>query len=101
MTGPDRYDDASRDHERFENELVAQDRDTARIETADIDEAHAWMLVEELISQDVVTPVAESQSLVHEPSGESFRSEKALALFHKGWKAGYDAVAERRDDEPR
>lgn len=53
------------------------------------------------IRQDVVTPVAESQSLVHEPSGNVFGSEKALALFHKGWKAGYDAAAERRDKEPR
>lgn len=101
MTGPDRYDDTSRDHERSENELLAQDSDAARIETADIDEAHAWMVVEELIAQDVVTPVAESQSLVHEPSGESFRSEEALALFHKGWKAGHDAAAARRDEEPR
>lgn len=101
MTGPDRFDDASRDQERFENELVAQDRDAARIETADIDVSHAWMLVKELIGQEVVTPVAESQSLVHEPSGESFQSEKALALFHKGWKSGYDAATERRDEEPR
>ena len=101
MTGPDRYDNASRDHERFENEQVAQDRDAARIETADIDEAHAWMLVKELIGQDVVTPIPESQSLIHEPSGESFQSEKTLALFHKGWKKGYDAAAERRDEELR
>ena len=101
MTDQDRYDDTSRDHERFENELVAQDRDAARIGTTDIDDAYAWMVVEELIGQDVVTPVAESQSLVHDPSGESFRSETALALFHKGWKAGYDAAAESRNGEPR
>lgn len=101
MTGPDRVDDTSRDHERFEKEQIAQDRDAARIETADIDEAHAWMVVEELIGQNVVMPVAKSQSLVHEPSGNVFRSEKALALFHKGWKAGYDAAAERRDEEAR
>ena len=59
------------------------------------------MLVEELIGQDVVTPVPESQSSVHEPTGEAFRSETALALFHKGWKVGYDAAAERQDEEPR
>lgn len=101
MTGLDTYEDASRDYERFENELVAQDWDATQVETADINEAHAWMLVEELIGQDVVTPVAESQSLVHEPSGNVFGSEKALALFHKGWKAGYDAATERRDEESR
>ena len=101
MTGPDRFDDGSRDHERFENELVAQDRDAVRIETTDIDDSHAWMLVKELIGQEVVTPIAESQSLVHEPSGEFFHSETALSLFHKGWKAGYDAAEDKRNEESR
>ena len=41
MTGPDALDDTTDDHERFETELIAQDRDAARVSTADIDETTA------------------------------------------------------------
>ncbi|WP_158600099.1 hypothetical protein [Halorubrum sp. Atlit-28R] len=38
MPGPDPHDDTSHDYEQFEKELLAQDRDAARVDTADIDD---------------------------------------------------------------
>ena len=91
MTGPDILDDTTDDHERLEAELVAQDRDAARVATADIDERSARRLVNDLIEDDVVTPVADQRVLVHEPSGEAFNSITQLAVFHRGWRAARDA----------
>lgn len=99
MNGLRTYEDASRDHERFEAEQIARDSDATQCETADIDEKHAWLLVEELVRLNVVTPIAESHSFVHEPSGKIFDSEKAVAQFHKGWKAGYESAVTRPDGE--
>ncbi|WP_081927454.1 hypothetical protein [Halobellus rufus] len=94
MPGPDPHDDTSRDYEQFEKELLAQDRDAAGGDTADIDDATAQRLVNDLVDADVVTPVPEDQVLVHEPSGTAFDSTTQLAVFHRGWTAGRDADAE-------
>lgn len=91
MTGPDILDDTTGDYDRLETELVAQDRDAARVATADIDERSARRLVNDLIEDDVVTPVADQRVLVHEPSGEAFDSITQLAVFHRGWRAARDA----------
>ena len=94
MTGPDTIDDTTADHRRLETELVAQDRDAARVTTADVTETTARHLVGDLIEDDVVIPVAEQRVLVHEPSGEAFDSIKQLAVFHRGWTAARDASEE-------
>ena len=94
MTGPDILDDTTDDYERFETELVAQDRDAVRVSTADIYERRARHLVGELIEDDVVRPIAEERVLVHEPSGEAFDSITQLAVFHRGWRAATDVDAE-------
>jgi len=61
------------------------------VATADIDERSARRLVNDLIEDDVVTPVADQRVLVHEPSGEAFDSITQLAVFHRGWRAARDA----------
>ena len=94
MTDPDPHDDTSADYEQFEKVLLAQDRDAAGVDTADIDEATARRLVDDLIDADVVTPVPEDRVLVHEPSGAAFDSSTQLAVFHRGWTAGRDTDAE-------
>ena len=94
MTGPDILDDTTDGHERLEPELVAQDRDAARVSTADIDERGVRHLVNDLIEDDVMTPVAEQRVLVHEPSGEAFDSITQLAVFHCGWRAATDVDTE-------
>ncbi|AEH39269.1 hypothetical protein [Halopiger xanaduensis] len=94
MPGPDPHDDTSRDHEQFEKEQLAQDRDAAGADTADVDDRTAQNLINDLIDADVVTPVPEDRVLVHEPSGTAFDSSKQLAVFHRGWTAGRDADAE-------
>jgi formyltetrahydrofolate synthetase len=94
MTGPDTIDDTTDDHERLETKLVAQDRDAARVSTADVGERSARHLVSDLIEDDVVTPVAEQRVLVHEPSGEAFDSITQLAVFHRGWRAATDVDTE-------
>jgi hypothetical protein len=94
MTGPDILDDTTDDYERFETELVAQDRDAARVATADLDERSARRLVDELIEDDVVTPIPDHRILVHEPSSKPFESITQLAVFHRGWQAATDTGAE-------
>ncbi|EMA65359.1 hypothetical protein C470_00015 [Halorubrum distributum JCM 13561] len=94
MPGPDPHDDTSRDYEQFEKELLAQDRDAAGVDTADIDDTTAQRLVSDLVDADVVTSVPEDQVLVHEPSGTAFDSTTQLAVFHRGWTAGRDADGE-------
>ncbi|MDS0300957.1 hypothetical protein NDI76_19605 [Halogeometricum sp. S1BR25-6] len=94
MTGPRILDDTADDHERFETELVAQDRDVARVSTADIEETTARRLVSDLVNDGIVTAVAEQRILVHEPSGKAFDSIRQLAVFHRGWSAGQDADEE-------
>ncbi|MFC7216305.1 hypothetical protein ACFQO4_19795 [Saliphagus sp. GCM10025334] len=94
MTDPDILDDRSADHERFESELLAQDRDAARISTVGVDETAARHLVSDLVDDGVVTAVAEQRVLVHEPSGEAFDSIRQLAVFHRGWTTGRDADEE-------
>lgn len=87
MTGPDRYDDASRDYERFEAELIAHDQDTAQVATDDVNETEAQQVIADLIEAGRVTPVPEHRVLVHEPSDTAFESIQQLALFHQGWMA--------------
>jgi hypothetical protein len=94
MPGPDPHDDTSRDHEQFEKEQLAQDRDAASVDTADVDDRTAQRLVSNLVDADVVTPVPENRVLVHEPSGAAFDSSAQLAVFHCGWTAGRDADGE-------
>ena len=94
MTDPHPRDDTSADYEQFEKALLAQDRDAAGVDTADVDGATAQHLVSELIDADVVTSVPEDRVLVHEPSGTTFDSTTQLAIFHRGWTAGRDADAE-------
>ena len=91
MTGPDILDDTTDDHERLETELVAQDRDAARIATADIDERRARHFVNDLIEDDMVRPVPDQRVLVHDPSSEAFDPITQLAVFHHGWQAARDA----------
>ena len=88
MPGPDPHDDTSRDYEQFEKAQLAQDRDAAGVDTADVDGATAQRLVSDLVDADVVTPVPEDHVLVHEPSGTTFDSTTQLAVFHRGWTAG-------------
>ncbi|MEZ3172335.1 hypothetical protein ABNG03_17195 [Halorubrum sp. RMP-47] len=94
MPGPDPHDDTSRDYEQFEKEQLAQDRDAAGVDTADVDDRTAQNLINDLVDPDVVTPVPEDQVLVHEPSGAAFDSTTQLAVFHRGWTAGRDADGE-------
>mgnify|MGYP007091083067 CR=1 FL=1 len=94
MAGPDPHDDTSADHEQLETELLAQDRDAASVDTADVDDGTAQRLVSDLVDADVVTPIPEDQVLVHGPSGTAFDSSTQLAVFHRGWTAGRDADAE-------
>ena len=93
MADPEPHDDTSTDYEQFEA-LLAQDRDAAGVDTADIDDATARRLVDDLIDADVVTPVPEDRVLVHEPSGTAFDSSTQLAVFHRGWTAGRNTDAE-------
>ena len=94
MTGSDKHDDTTHDHERFETEQIAKDWDADRVPTDDVDEATARHLVGDLINDGVVIPIAEQRVLVHEPSGETFDSIKQLAVFHRGWTAAQDAGEE-------
>ena len=80
----DPHDDTSADHEQFEKAQLAQDRDAAGVDTADIDDATARSLIDDLVDANVVTPVPEDQVLVHEPSGTAFDSPTQLAVYHRG-----------------
>ncbi len=97
MTRPGTRDDTTADYERLENELIVQDRDAARVSTADVVETTARQLVNALIDDGLVTAVADERVLVHEPSGEAFDSITQLAVFHRGWIAARGANL----DEPR
>jgi len=94
MPDPDPHDDTSSDYEQFEKEQLAQEREAAGVDTADVDDATAQNLVNDLVDADVVTPVPEDRVLAHEPSGAAFDSTAQLAVFHRGWKAGRDTDAE-------
>jgi len=76
MAGPDPHDDTSADYELFEKALLAQDRDAASVATADVDDATARSLVDDLIDADVVTPVPEDRV--------PFTSRVALASTRRG-----------------
>lgn len=91
MNRPDALNDTANDHERLETELVAQDRDVARVSAADIDETTAQQIVSELVDAGVVIAVPDQRVLVHEPSGEAFDSIRQFAVFHRGWVAARDA----------
>jgi len=94
MPSPDPHDDTSRDYERFEKEQLAQDRDAIGVDMADINDATAQRLVNDLVDAAVVTPVPEDHVLVHKPSGATFDSTTQLVVFHRGWTAGRDADGE-------
>jgi len=88
MTDKDAFDDTSA-------ELVAQDQDTARVAVVDIDDGRSHSLVNELVNDEVVTPIPNEQVLVHEPSDEAFDLILQLAVFHRGWTAARDTDAGR------
>ena len=92
MTDPTAFGDTSTDHERFEAEQLAQDRDATQ-STADLTDDAARHLVSDLVDDGVVTPIAEQRVLVHDPSGKAFDSITQLAVFHRGWTAGRDKEA--------
>ena len=96
MADPDPHDDTSADHEQFERTQLAQDRDVAGVDTADVDDETAQYLVSELIDADIVTAVPEDRVLIHEPSGTAFDLTTQLVVFHRGWTAarGADEEAE-------
>lgn len=94
MADPDIHDDTSADYEQFEKVQLAEDRDAAGVDTADVDDATAQRLVSDLVNTDIVTPGREDRVLVHEPSGTAFDSTTQLAVFHYGWTAGRDADVE-------
>ena len=50
MPGPDPHDDTSADYEQFEKVPLAQDRDAAGVDTADIDEATTRGLVDDALA---------------------------------------------------
>ena len=91
MSEPDIHDDAAEDHDRFERELLAQDRDARQPSTADLNDETAQDLVRELLDIGTVTPVVDERVLVHEPSGAAFESLWQLAVFHEGGTAARDA----------
>ena len=91
MSEPERYDETADDHERFEVELLAQDRDARSPSTADLDDETAHQMVRELLDAETVTPVVDQRILVHKPSGTAFESMLQLAVFHEGWTAAHDA----------
>ena len=91
MSDPDRYDETTDDHERFEAELLAQDRDAQSPSTADLDDETAHQIVRDLLDAGTVTPVVDQRILVHEPSGTAFESLLQLAAFHEGWTAAHGA----------
>jgi len=88
---PTLHDDTSTDHEQFERRQLAQDRDHAQRQSPEmlvtIDESQAHQIVLDLLDRDIAIPVEEEQVLYHEPSGRSFKSDRQLAVFHKGWTA--------------
>jgi hypothetical protein len=94
MATPDPHDDTSADYEQFEKELLAQDRDAAGVDTADVDDTMAHSVVDDLVDADVVTPVPEDRVLTHEPSGAAFDSTTQLAVYHRVWTAARDADVE-------
>ena len=91
MSDPDRCDETTDDHEQFEAELLAQDRDARSPSTADLDDETARQMVRNLLDAGTVTPVVNQRILVHEPSGTAFESMQQLAVFHEGWTAAHDA----------
>jgi ribosomal protein S19E (S16A) len=82
--------DTRPDYERFERRQLAQDRDNRQVQTVDIDESRARRIVQDLRAAGIVKTVPEDQCLVHQPSGEHFDSDTALAHFHRGWEAATD-----------
>ena len=97
VSDPDKYDETTDDHERFEAELLAQDRDARSPSTADLDDETARQMVRDLLDAGTISPVVDQRVLVHEPSGTAFESMQQLAVFHKGWTAATDAGEVRTD----
>ena len=94
MNGPDTFDEASADHRQLEDTLVMRDRDGDHLETADVSEDAARLLVADLVDRDLVAPIPEKRVLVHEPSGEAFESIVQLAIYHRSWTAAYTNFVE-------
>ena len=97
MTGPTPVDETSNDHERFGAEQLAQDHDAAR-QTADLIDAAARHLVDDLLDQGRVTSVAERRVLIHDPSvaRHSTRSLSSPCFITAGWS--HMAVTRRTVD---
>lgn len=88
---PTLHDDTSTDHEQFEHRQLAHDQDRNQRQSPEtlvaIDESQARQIVLGLLDRDIAIPIEEEQVLYHEPSGKSFKSDRQLAVFHKGWTA--------------
>ncbi|MFU1782943.1 hypothetical protein ACM16X_16320 [Haloarcula japonica] len=82
--------DTRPDYERFERRQLAQDRDNQRVQTVDVDESKARLIVQDLRAAGMVKAVPEDQCLLHRPSSERFDSDTALVHFHRGWEAASD-----------
>ena len=95
MTSRDTFDDTSDDHDRFEADLLARDRDATSNSTADIGQYAARRIVNDLVDSGLAFPVPKERLLVHDPSGEAFESITQLAVFYRGWTA----ATERTEDE--
>ena len=93
LAGPRRLHRRPHHGTRFRRR-AADDRDATSVATADVDDATARRLVDDLIDADVVTPVPEDRVLLHEPSGAAFDLSTQLAVFHRGWTAGRNTDAE-------
>lgn len=85
----DQHDSTHTDAVDAERQAVAEDADlTVGGESPLlIDESQAANIVRDLRAENVVEAIPEDQLLVHTPSGTTFKSDKALAYFHKGWIA--------------
>lgn len=83
MTGLDTRNETTAHHEWLETELLAQDRNAARVSMADVDETTA----RQLVNDSLVSAVAADRVLVHKPTGETSDAIRQLAVFHQGWTA--------------
>jgi len=85
----DQHDSTYTDATDAERRAVAEDADLTVGGGSPllINESQAANIVRDLRFESVVEAIPEDQLLAHTPSGTIFKSNKALAYFHKGWIA--------------
>ncbi|KZX46195.1 hypothetical protein [Haloarcula sp. K1] len=86
----DQHDSTHTDAADAEREAIAEDTDftTGGEPPLVIDESEAANVVRKLRAEGTAEAIPEDQLLIHTPSGILFKSDKALAYFHKGWTSG-------------